>query len=265
MKQEVISFFENNCKELPTPTWDLENADEFFTGILKKDIEKIIDIVDKAADSRAFTEAQKTVFKHVYAMHLKLVKADVEGAGHVPFDLDEMSEEDRSRMPWLVTERCKEIYDGLFLLPMSFVNDVIYNGFSDLSLFIHHRDISGLIRKYRKYFGKIYENKADDFFMDRFTGLTEKYDFLFENIKKYFSFKLQVLYPGAAVDYYVLEPVFASMFANQVLILLLVTYCEKNDLDPDALIGLIEKTERLLSINKGFNERLMDKMREELI
>ncbi len=251
------------AKEKLSIYWDLAEADPGFAGVLREDLELILDRL--WGDKKDFWELQKDIFAHVYGMHLKLVRNDGVIPQEIPFDIGYVKKSHTGELPWLLTERYKEAYRRMPLLPMSFVNKVIYTEFSDIYLLVYHPHMVGLIRSYRKRFRKVYESRADEVFTDMLDALFERHVWLEEKLKGYFSYKLQMLYMGASVDYYLLEPVIMAALCTQVLVLLVITFTgENDDFDIGDLAGLITENERLLCHNTSFRERIMKKVREDL-
>ncbi|MBR1862037.1 MAG: flagellin lysine-N-methylase [Lachnospiraceae bacterium] len=245
--------------------WDIPEADGKFAGHLLRDLELVLDRIWAAEDYRAFRNAQKDCFIHIYGEHLKLVRNDLEGLLEVPFDKSFLERKYPDEIPWMIKERCKEAFDGLQLLPVSFVNDMLYGWFPELYLFFSHRGAFKLILDYKRYFGKVFESKADEFFSERLEKIFEKNSWLPGKLRSYFSYKLQMLYPGASVDYYMPEPFIMALLFLAVLEVFVITFYEKEKrMDREILSGLIAKTDRLLGHNTTVRGKVMDKVRREL-
>ncbi len=243
--------------------WEVKEADAPFAETLKKDLELILDRLWN--DTGKLWKAQRDILTHIYSEHLLLVRNEFLEPGKIPFDTGFLEERFAEELPWIIKERYKEVYDDLPLIPVSFINEIIYAEFSDWYLITCHPGSYKLIRAYKKRFGKLYEKEADEFFNDKLTGLFEKYTWLEDKLKSYFSYKLQMIYIGASIDYYLLEPVFMALVSEAFLMIFIVTAAESGDeLTLDRLSELISENDRLFWHNVSFRDRVMQRVRDKL-
>ncbi len=258
-----LSFIES--REPLEIYWSIPEADFDFAKTLREDLEIILDrIWDESRGD--LWEIQKDCFAHIYKEHLKLVKNEFADPDKTDFDRGKLLEEHYGELTWLMQERYKDIYDGLPFIPISFVNKVIYTEFSDWYLVFYHPRSFKLLWLYKKYFGKLLESEADKIFTDKLKELYKKYDWLEEKLKSYFSYKLQMFYMGASLDYYLIEPMSLAVFCTEFLVLLVITHTEKqgNEFNVNVFAKILSENERLISHNVSFRERVMKRMREEL-
>ncbi len=244
--------------------WDVEDADFSFAEVLKKDLELILGrIWDR--EETDLIKIQKDTLAHVYSEHLLLVRNELDDPAKIPFDMSFAEKRFSEELPWIIKERFKEAYDALPVIPVSFINGIIYHEMSDWYMAACHKGAYKLLKAYKKFFGKLYEKEADEFFSGRMKELYKKYDWLEEKIRSYFSYKLQMVYIGASIDYYILEPLFLTLMSTDFLKILIVTYAEqKNELSLDTLAMLIAENDRLLWHNVSLRERIMKRVREKL-
>ena len=281
--------------------WNIEDVYEEFVHDLREDLDKVLDYLWGSDESLWVIE--RDIFAHVYGMHQFLVKDEAEGARCVSFDVDEIRELCSDNLPWILEMRSpakkdgntdeddieededkiiEEDYDKVIekdedkriekhvddiypFYPMSFVNELIYQNLPEAYLATYHPKINRLIKSYKKQFGKVTESYADDFFLDRWNGICEKYRWIEKKLKSYFSYKLQMNYLNAAIDYYVLEPVLLAMINVQFLMMwAIIEDGEDKTMTLDHFAELIAENERLISHNKVFNADVMAKVRSDL-
>lgn len=245
--------------------WKIDEADRDFASVLRKDLDLILDHI-YSGDGKNLWELQKDVFAHIYAEHLLLVRNELKNPEDTGFDRETLVNEHYGELTWILQERFKSLYNGLPVIPFSFVNEFVYREFSDLYLLLYHPKAFKLFWKYKRYFGKIRESEADKIFTDRLKELFVRYDWLEEKLTNYYAYKLQTFYLGASVDYYLIEPVSLAAFCCEFLVLLLLTYTYRKDaeFDMDVFARLISENDRLISHNVSFRERIMKRMREKL-
>lgn len=267
--------------------WDIDDAYPEFIDFLREDLDKMLDylwfeypepvlpervfgdlICDddtpaKVKDADELWRRQKGIFAHAYGVHLKLVRDDLAGAREIGFELgDNIGENDN--IPKLVEMREASETDYPYL-PMSLINSLMYNKLPETYLGMYHPKMLMLVLNYRRQFGKVLVNNADRAFKGTWDDLCEKYDWLADKIKNYFSYKLQMNYLNAAVDFYVLEPVLLAMLNTQFLMIFIITYCGgKKPLTRAKFAELLSETEKLLSHNTVFCKEAMQEIREEL-
>lgn len=244
--------------------WDVKEADADFALKLLNDLNQMLDLLWNEEDS--IWNIELKLFAHVYAAHLKLGRNDIEGALGVPFSTDYISENFAGELPWLLKERSKAIYNNVPLIPFSFINTLIYQNLPDAYMVLYHMKMYKLVTSYKKQFGKLGEDSADRAFAGTFDSICEEYPWLMPKMKEYLSYKLQMNYLNASVDYYVIEPVFMAMLNVQFLMLFIITWCGADKgFSQDIFINLLSENERLLSHNTAFASEVMKRFREELV
>ncbi|MCR4617555.1 MAG: hypothetical protein K5669_05150 [Lachnospiraceae bacterium] len=258
MSVEVLGFDEFNTEYL-------DEIDKSFLNHLQKDTELICSKTEKADSLRSFFDITKGCFIHLYGEHLKLVRNDFENLYEAPFEFELLEERYSGEIPFLISERCKDIYKGLPVLPFSFVNEAMYAEISEIDLILHNRELLKLFFKYKRLFGKIYESKADEFFVSKAEELFIGCPKAFESFKKYFNDIFSRFYIRSVRDYYVIEPLLAAGFQTLVLLLFAITYKEsKKEMNIEAFEGLIKNVDKLFENSAAMRERNMDRIRQKL-
>lgn len=247
--------------------WKLDDVYPDFVEDLRIDLESILDYLWKEADENAtilrLREKMKGIFIHAYGMHQRLVRDDLEGARGIPFEPAFECEEEKTPE---ILSRCIELKESAFF-PMTFINELIYGNIPEEYLRRYHKLIYRLTKQYKKLFGGISESEADAFYDKKVRKVLEKNSRLENMLFQYFSYKLQMNYINAAVDYYVLEPVILSILNVQFLMLFIIVFVEEKEngcIDKRELALLMSENERLISHNKVFNADVMNKFRMEL-
>ena len=244
--------------------WEIEEADDSFEEALLTDLELILDELWKEDDS-ATEEKERRIFTHIYIEHLDLVRGETESIGKAGFSYEYLEQTHPDEIPFLLKERSKAVYSGDMFIPSGFINNIIYSEFEEGYLILYHRSALKLINAFKKKYGKLYEKDADAFFMEKWKELTGKYEWLEGKFKSYLSYKIQMNYPGAGIDYYIIEPVLMAMVSAEILRMFIITHTQMgNDLNMNDLSGLICECERLTSHNIPFTKRVMERARKEL-
>ena len=243
--------------------WNIEEVDESFEDQLIADLEAILDELWK--DGITVEEAEKRIFTHIYIEHLKLVRGETDDMAKPLFSYEYIEEIHPGEIPFILKERTKPVYDGLMFIPAGFINNIIYSEFADFYLVLYHRNALKIINGFKKKYGRIYEDDADSFFMEKWREITGKYEWLEDKFRSYFSYKLQINYPEAGSDYYLIEPVLMAMISTEILRMFVITQYEMtNDLDMEKYAELICECERLTSHNIPFRKSVMERARKEL-
>lgn len=220
MNRESISFFE----EFNTLNGD--EIDKMFATHLEKDCSLVCEKIEKARNIREFFDITKSVFVHLYGQHLKLVRNDFDGLLDVTFSAEDFLREHTDEIPFIIKERCKEIYKGLPILPFTFINETMYAEMQEIDLFLHNRKLLYLFHRYKKLFGKVYESKADELFCIKLEEVFTEREDLFEKTKEDFLKVYRSYAPGALKDYYILEPFLAAGVRCGINLALLITAFE---------------------------------------
>ncbi|MCQ2525178.1 MAG: flagellin lysine-N-methylase [Lachnospiraceae bacterium] len=243
--------------------WTIDDVYEDFVCDLREDLNNVLDYLWNAETSLWIIE--RDIFAHCFAMHCHLVRDDAEGARYLPFDIDSIKDMCEEQWPRILEMRISEDTSDYPFFPMSFINELIYQNIPEDYLMMYHPKVYKLLKSYKRQFGKITESSADRAFMGNWKDICEKHSWLSDKIKSYFSYKLQMNYLNASIDYYVLEPVLLAMLNVQFLMVLVITADGKGDeLSPKKFAELIAENERLLSHNKVFNSEAMQRIRSEL-
>lgn len=248
----------------PEIYWRVDEADDSFEELLLTDLELVLDELWNE-DGTSLEEKERRIFTHIYIEHLELVRGETEGVGKSGFSYDLLEKNHPGEIPYLLKERSKEVYSGEMFIPSGFINNIIYSEFEEGYLILYHRSALKLINAFKKKYGKLYEKDADAFFMEKWKEITGRYEWLEEKYKSYLSYKLQMNYPGAGIDYYIIEPVLMAMVSAEILRMFIITHTQMgNDLNMNDLSGLICECERLTSHNVPFTKRVMERARREL-
>lgn len=243
--------------------WEINDVYDDFVSDLRADLDEVLGYLWNAEESLWIIE--RNIFAHVYAMHLHLVRDDIEGARYMPFEIEALEEMSEETWPAILRERASEDMGEYPFFPMSFINELIYQNIPEDYLRLYHSKVYKLFKSYKRQFGQITESGADRAFMGNWMEICEKYDWLMDKMKSYFSYKLQMNYLNASIDYYVLEPVLLAMLNVQFLMVFIITADGKGDRITKGLFAeLIAENERLLSHNKVFNSEAMQRIRNEL-
>lgn len=243
--------------------WDIEEADLPFENLLMEDLDIILDELWR--EDLSTEEAEKRIFTHIYIEHLKLVRGETDEMAKAGFSYDFLEKNSPGEIPFLLKERTKPLYDGQSLIPTGFINKIIYSEFADFYLILYHRKALKIINTFKKKYGRIYESDADSFFTEKWKGITEKYEWLEGKFKGFLSYKLQMNYPEAGCDYYLIEPVLMAMISAEMLRMFVITRYEMTGgLDMESLAELICECERLTSHNIPFRKSVMERARKEL-
>ena len=243
--------------------WNIDDVYDDFVLDLRDDLARVLEYLWNCDESLWIIE--RNIFAHVFVMHQHLVRDDIEGARYMPFDIEELEQDDEDIWPVILKLRTEEETQDYPFFPMSFINELIYQNIPEEYLKMYHPKMHKIIKSYKKQFGKITESGADRAFMGNWYDICEKYDWLMDKMKSYFSYKLQMNYLNASIDYYVLEPVLLAMLNVQFLMVLIITADGRGDeFDLAKFAEFIAENERLLSHNKVFNSEAMQKIRNEL-
>jgi len=243
--------------------WNIDDVYEDFVCDLRNDLDSVLDYLWDTDESLWILE--RNIFVHVFAMHQHLVRDDVEGARFIPFDIETLTDVIEDTLPAILKTRLEKESENYPFFPMSFINELIYQSIPEDYLMVHHPKVYKLFKSYKRQFGQITESGADRAFMGNWKDICADNEWLMEKMKSYFSYKLQMNYLNAAIDYYVLEPVLLAMLNVQFLMVMIITADGKGDsLSVEYFAELIAENERLLSHNKVFNSDAMQKIRNEL-
>lgn len=243
--------------------WNIEESDESFTDLLMTDLEVMLDELWKEGIS--VEEAEKRIFTHIYIEHLKLVRGETDDMAKPSFSYDHLEKNHPEEIPYILKERTKPLYDGQMFVPAGFINNIIYSEFADFYLILYHRKALKLINRFKKKYGRIYESDADSFFMEKWKEITGKYEWLEGKFRSYLSYKLQMNYPEAGCDYYLIEPVLLAMVSAEILRMFVITQYEMtSEFDMDNFAELLCECERLTSHNIPFRKSVMERARKEL-
>lgn len=244
--------------------WDIDAADPEFAEYMLEDWKYLTDYIYD--DGGTLWEKEFTLFSHTFAQHLILVKGDIEGAKKVPIESSYLFDNFETQLPWIIKERSKELYKGLPLIPMGFINELLYQNLPDAYLLLYHPKMYKLINSYKRQYSRVLESEADRAFKGTWDDLAENYGWLEDYMKLYFSYKLLMKMPEASIDYYIIEPMLIAMVDVQFLMLFIITWCGLDKpFDEDTFAVLLSENERLLSHNPAFEAAVMQKVRDDLL
>lgn len=244
-----------------TPYYAVMNNAPDFLEHLMKDRDRILSYIwaeDKDARIQDFFRKMKDILEYAYAKQSYYGKDDASAAQRVQLPIG-VGEHNR-----IIEEGLKEL-NGDFIFRISAMNSIVYQRLTFTCTKNRNRVVYDLIERYKKLFGNLYENQADEYWMHCIEKLYETHPNIKRIIRAYYSYLLQQTYCYIYETYYFIGPILLATMSTQfVLLFLVVAFMDEQSLENSDIARIIAGTERALRHSKTTEQEILELFRSEL-
>lgn len=139
---------------------------------------------------------------------------------------------------------------GYAFLPISVLNKHIYGVMDESGIIVREPVIYKLMKRYKHYFGKLWEYEADAYFDKQIREMFASRPDIYRLVRAYFGYNVQQNIMVSCDDYYVLKQIAMSAVMTQYyMVFLLVAYMDGDTLDTDRQAEILSNMEKGISHN----------------
>ncbi len=247
------------------PYYAVMNDAPDFLSYLMADREDILDYLWRDADGKeeyepALFEKMRTVLDYAYVRQNYLARDEFVRAKTVKLPVGQQELQKWQQMGEFWRNGDEETGP---VLPLAMLNELIYGRLSYTCTPKRNPAMYGLITTYKKIFGKLYEQEAEDFWKERWKELCFERPDMPRIVLAYYSYLLQQTYCCAYETYYLIGPVILASVSTEFFMLLLVTAClDGQAMEEAELASMIAGMERAIRHSKAFERETLNLFRD---